>query len=232
MLRRCKALIWDLDNTLYRCGEITEQVFHLAVAKTAIEQGVDLSLEEATSIAEKSWYDHGASYMEFCLSYGFDTKDFCNDFHKEIDEKVLTPCTETPALFASIDAKHAIVTQAARSWAGRVVAHLGLKDSFPDEKVLCIEDYDFQKKSESTVPFEKALKLLDSVVSETLVIEDALRNLSVPKDMGMGTVYIHHGKPLADLPSYVDAQYETAKDFLKELERTQIASSIRKKKRA
>ena len=65
-----------------------------------------------------------------------------------------------------------IVTNASRGWAARALSHLGLKDFFPDDMIIPIEDVDFQPKAYSRVPFEAALSRMGVAAESTLMVDD------------------------------------------------------------
>lgn len=219
-LQAAKGIIWDLDNTLYRMDEALTHAFNLAVARAVIEAGIDIDIEEATRIALKSFEDHGYSGRTFIQAYGVDDLWLHHTFHRYVDETLIAHNAEVAEMFDMLgDVQHALITHGAGDWAMRVLKHLGLKKWFENERILAFEDYDFQRKSESPVAFEKALERLELEPKHVIMVEDLGPNLRIPYKMGMGTALIHHGQPPPEKPYYIMTAYDNAREFLQDLKR-------------
>jgi len=46
------------------------------------------------------------------------------------------------------------------------------------------------------------------------MVDDLDRNLIIPHEMGLQPVYMTYDDPIADLPHYMDAQFENAFAFM------------------
>lgn len=196
------GIIWDLDNTLYRLDDAIKQAFNIAIARVAVDAGVPLSLKDATARARSSYEEYGFSGQFFINEYGLDRKQLHIDYHGYIDEKLIEDTSLEAVLFSKIRVPMTIVTHGSRDWARRVLRHLGLIDFFPDTHIFGLEDYDFQHKHASDMPFIRACDLMGCKTEETLVVEDTIVNLEIPHRLGMLTAYITHGRK-AKLPDYV-----------------------------
>lgn len=223
-LGQIEGIIWDLDNTLYRFEGDFEQLCHVAAARAAVKNGLDLSHEDALLLCHKSYEEYGHSYRLFIEEYQIDQRKIHFDFHSFIDEKLIGKSLDLIALFEKTALKHTLVTHASREWAARALAHIGLKDFFPDSKIIPAEDTGFARKSESRQPFEKALALLDLAPAQTVVVEDIAANLRIPHEMEMGTVLVHYGQPPDPMPFFIDRDYNNALDFLADLKGNYKAS--------
>jgi putative hydrolase of the HAD superfamily len=217
-LENARGIVWDLDNTLYRLDDAMADAFHLAIARAVTQEGgVDLDLDEAFRMARKSFADHGYSGSIFVRSYGVDDEWLHHTFHTYVDEKVIARSLETVDLFARLGLRHALITHGSGKWARRVLAHLGLNAFFEDGGILALEDYGFQKKSESAVPFMRALDHLKLPPEQALIVEDTVRNLAIPYELDMGTVLVHYGRKPDPAPPFVDADYDNTLDFLRHM---------------
>lgn len=49
------------------------------------------------------------------------------------------------------------------------------------------------------------------------MVEDIAHNLNIPYDMGIFTVFVHHGRKPDNVPDYVDAQYSNAIELLEDI---------------
>jgi putative hydrolase of the HAD superfamily len=210
-----KGIVWDLDNTLYRLDDAMTQAFHTAIGKAVIEAGVDLDLETTVALAKKSFEEFGYSGRIFVRDYGIDDEWLHHKFHGYINETLITKSMETVDMFRRTDLRHALITHGSAEWARRVLQHLGLSQYFCDDCIQGLENYRYEKKSESALSFTQALKMLELKAEETVFVEDTPHNLTIPHRMGMGTVLIHYGQPPNDLPPHIDAHYDNALELLR-----------------
>lgn len=203
-LAHIEGIIWDLDNTLYRGGAVVDHAVSLAQARAAISRGADLEMDEAVRMAQESYEHNGFGGQVFIDRYGIDLHDFHIEYHGLIDEKIIEKSHETARRFEAIARNHILITHASRGWAQRVLDHLGLLKWFPPERILAMEDYNFRRKNECPSSFTQALSRLGTPPDCTMMVEDLPRNLRIPHEMGLTTVYIHHGRKNDPLPPYID----------------------------
>lgn len=218
-----RGIIWDLDNTLYRLDEAIIHAFNIAIAKIAREEGVNASMKEAIDMAIRSFEETGYSGTVFIRDHNIDQELLHFNFHKGIDEKVIQKSLETKQLFADINLSHVLVTHGAHDWAQRVLLHLELLEFFSDDHILALEHYDFERKYESRKGFSMALDRLRLLPENTLMVEDSIGNLRIPHEMGIKTVYIHHGRLPKDAPDYVDYCFDNVPELLQALKTAQLS---------
>ncbi len=216
-LKQVEGIIWDLDNTLYRFDKDFEHLCHVAAAKAAVKGGVPMTHEETLKISLKSYDQYGHSYRLLIEQYELDKQQMHYDFHSFIDETLIKKSVELIDLFSKVNLNHVLVTHASGEWAQRALAHIGLKDFFPDERIIPAEATNFQSKAESRAPFEEALSRLSLSPEKVVVAEDITENLRIPHEMGLGTILVHYGKPPSPIPDYVDMNYNNAALFLERL---------------
>ena len=216
-LAAIRGIVWDLDNTLYRIDGIHARFFHTAMARAAIEFGVDMDLETAVAVADKSFLDHGFSGRTFIRAHGVDCEWLHHRFHEMIDETVIERSLELIDLFRTTDLKHAIITHGSRAWALRVLHRLGLSEWFGEGSVLGMEDYGYARKADSAQPFIQAMNALALEPEQLMFVEDTALNLRVAHELGMATVLIHHGRMPADCPPYIDQCFDDALMLMRRL---------------
>lgn len=220
------GIIWDLDNTLYRLDEAIIHAFNLSIARMAIEAGAPLSLEQAVALGKRSFEENGYSGRVFIERYGMDQKELHYNFHKTIDETVIKKSQKVKQLFSELNLSNVLVTHGAYNWATRVLSHLELREFFPDQNILALEHYDFERKYESRKGFTMALEKIRQLPERTLMIEDTVENLRIPHEMGMRTIYIDHGRRDDTLPDYVDFCCNNVLDFLQKLKSHSSKASL------
>jgi putative hydrolase of the HAD superfamily len=192
-LSHIRGIIWDLDGTLYRYDAIFNEVCNTAAARTAIDLGLKMDLDEAIKMATRSNAEHGSSF-KFFADHGIAYEDFHIPFHKAVDTTILAKNTEMKAALEALPIPMVILTNASRDWARRTLDHLEYGHLFGDGKILALEDVDYQPKSSSKKGFEKGLATLGVRATETLMVEDLAKNLIHAKEMGMTTALVHHGQ--------------------------------------
>lgn len=215
--KNLKGIIWDLDNTLYRAHAGMDHAYHLAAARLAVRDGVEPSMEVALEKARKSYEEREFSGRFLISEHGYDVPHLHKELHDMIDETAIVKSIETADLFRELDFKNALVTHGSKGWAHRVLAHLDLIAFFDHDAILSLESYDFQRKNESGAGVEMALQALDLAPDQVLMVEDIAHNLTIPHEMGIFTVFIHHGRRPEDTLDYVDAQYNSAIDLLEDI---------------
>lgn len=213
-LKNLRGIIWDLDNTLYRFEDDFEQACHIAAARAALKGGVAMTYEEAHAISLQSYDRYGHSYRLFIEQHGLTMTQLHYDFHTFIDEKLINRSLELAALFSASRHGHVLVTHASAEWAARALSHIGLKKYFPDDRIIAAEAVDFARKSESRIPFERALSTLDLPADQVAVVEDIAENLRIPRAMGMTTALVHYGRPPQPLPEFIDLSCNNAAEFM------------------
>lgn len=217
-LRDLRGILWDLDNTLYRLDDILSDSFNIAISRAAIDAGLPLAFEDAVAMARTSYEKTGYSGRYFVEQFGLDRNALHFAFHDHLDETVINASLDLQQHMDRAVLSHALITHGARDWAQRVLQHIGLRHHFPEEQIFALEDMAFEKKHESRRPFLAGLKALGLPAGQVLVMEDLAENLAIPHAMGMGTVWLHHGRAPEAPPPHVDYTCANAVEFMRYLE--------------
>ncbi len=207
-ISKIKGVIWDLDNTLYRFTDDFKAHCNKAAAAAAIEMGIDMSHADAIKIAERSEELHGYSMHIYVTDHGLSYADLHIPFHSRIDEKCVEPIMGALEVLEFFKDNQIVLTNASRCWAERAIHYIGAKKYFDDDFIVPIEDVDFVPKAQGDDGFKRALEILNLEPHEVLMVDDLDRNLKIAHDLGMQTAYMHHGKPMIEMPDYVSDQYE------------------------
>lgn len=205
--RSIHGIIWDLDNTLYRFDTIFEDACNRAAARTICSMVENLSFDEAYQAAVHSYNTHGYSGKALIAQYNLDYRDYHFPFHEAIDETILARNDAMIAGLRDLNRPQVIITNASRHWAEKALRHLGMKEFFPDHAILPLEDSAFEAKASSPKPFTMAKDILNVAAENILVVEDTVRNLKVPKEMGFNTALIHHGRIPDEQHDFIDWEF-------------------------
>lgn len=215
--KKPNGFLWDLDNTLYRDNDQHAKNFNMSVARSVIEWGLKMDVEEAFQLAQKSFRERHLSIDIFVNDYKVPDQELHFLLNKYQDHSAIKDVDGTENFFALLNGAHphAIITHASRVWANAVLDRLRIRQWFADHAVFGYEDYGFESKATSRRPFEQALTAINMNASDTMFVEDTAKNLAQAHAMGMTTVYLHHGRPVNDLPDYVDETYENLADLIR-----------------
>jgi FMN phosphatase YigB (HAD superfamily) len=213
-LSHIRAIVWDLDGTLYRYEQDFLQACDIAAARTAISLGLQMELNEAIALATRSYAEHGSSFR-FFADHGIRYEDFHHPYHTLVDATLLRKNAAMKAGLETLGIPMVILTNASRPWAIRTLGHLEYDALFPEEKLLALEDVGYVAKSRGDAGFKKALDILGTNAAETLMVEDLAQNLVHAKTLGLETALVHHA--LTQSPAHVDYLFDETLELLQAL---------------
>ena len=178
--------IFDLDNTLYPADvEFFSQIV------TKIEQYVAryLSLEPEAALHLQKEYlaEYGTTLSGMMAVHGMDPAPFLDYVH-DVDLAFLKP---NPLLRQNIEAlpgQKYIFTNGSKEHARNIASHIKLFDLFDGHFGVEDTGYIPKPKPEAYAAFLKVFSEIDP--TKAIFFEDNLRNLEVPKSLGMTTVLV------------------------------------------
>ena len=198
--------IFDLDNTLYPAScDLFGLIDRRMTAYVARLTGADPI--EARRIQKRFFHEHGTTLSGLMTLHDIDPHEFLADVHA-IEMDVLTEDRRLIDAIRRLPGRKLIFTNGDAPYARRVLAKLGLSDSF--EAIHDIHACAYRPK-----PYEESYRSLCEALSITpataLFVEDMARNLRPAKALGMTTVWIDNGSeqgPLEGSLDYIDYRIE------------------------
>lgn len=184
-LSHIRTWIFDLDNTLYRAdvsffADIGEKMTHF------ISRYLTMQPEAARLLQEEYYHDYGATLSGMMDIHGMDPAEFLDYVH-DVDLSVLKPNPALRDAIAALPGRKLIFTNGSRGHIQNVASHLNLLDLF--EGGFAIEDADYMPKPKRSA-YETFNQVFEVIPEETIFFEDTIRNLEVPKAMGMTTILV------------------------------------------
>lgn len=184
-LSHIRTWIFDLDNTLYRAdvsffADIGEKMTDF------ISRYLALQPDEARLLQEEYFHDYGATLSGLMDIHGMDPADFLDYVH-DVDLSVLAPQPKLRAAIKALPGRKLIFTNGSRGHIKNVASHLNLLDLF--DGGFAIEDAHYKPKPKRSA-YETFNAQFDIDPKSSIFFEDTLRNLEVPKQMGMTTVLV------------------------------------------
>ncbi len=188
MLGHIDSWIFDLDNTLYPASA---QLFAQIDVRMGgfIERLLGVDAVEARRVQKELFHSHGMTLPGLMARHQVDPHDFLAHVH-DVDIDVVAPHPELAALIARLPGRKFVFTNADAPYAEKVLARLGLSNSF--DALHDIHALGYVPKPQA--PAYAHLCAAHGIdPNRALFVEDMARNLVPAKAIGMTTVWIDNG---------------------------------------
>ncbi|WP_404711072.1 pyrimidine 5'-nucleotidase [Sphingomonas sp. MMS24-J13] len=187
-LAHIHAWIFDLDNTLYPAScdlfGLIDKRMTIAVARR-----LDLPLEEAFKVQKRYFHEHGTTLSGLMAEHGVDPHEFLAEVHA-IEMDALREDRRLIDAIGSLPGRKLIFTNGDEPYARRVLARLGLSESF--EAIHDIHAMAYRPKPHAHA-YESMLATFGVDPTRALFAEDMARNLKPAKALGMTTLWVDNG---------------------------------------
>jgi putative hydrolase of the HAD superfamily len=188
MVGHIDTWIFDLDNTLYPASLSLFPQIDLRMGRY-IERLLGVDAIEARRVQKDFYHRHGMTLPGLMAEHGVDPHEFL-DFVHDVDIDVVSPAPLLAAMIARLPGRKLVFTNADAPYAQRVLARLGLSESF--DAMHDIHALGYVPKPQA--PAYAQLCEVHGIRPDTaLFVEDMARNLVPAKAIGMTTVWIDNG---------------------------------------
>ncbi len=212
-----KAVIWDLDNTLYRITpEFADKLDEVMAEALVKDLGLKMSVTECKKLVKESYkiYRDGGEY--FYQNYNISPEALSTAYHLRKPVGMIEPYQELPELLKKIPFEQYIFTTSTRECSERILKHIGLFDVFKN-RFYSVEDFGVYKKNESAEVYHKFCQKIGFSPVECIFVDDSYSNLEFAKETGMTTVRIFYQNNSAKDKTYIDAAYKGVEECVKAL---------------
>jgi putative hydrolase of the HAD superfamily len=201
-LAHIRNWIFDLDNTLYPASA---DLFGLIDKRMTafIQNLLGLEWAAARALQKDYFHAHGTTLSGLMAEHGVEPRAFLDYVH-DIEMDALSEDKRLVEAVARLPGRKLIFTNGDEAYARRVLARLGLGESF--EAI-----HDIHACAYTPKPHPDAYRAMADAFAidppESLFVEDMARNLKPAKAIGMTTVWINNGSEQAREPddrAYVD----------------------------
>jgi len=177
--------IFDLDNTLYRAdvdffGQIDRKMTDYVSRYLALQP------MKARALQKEYLAEYGTTLSGLMAVHGMDPAEFLDYVH-DVDLTALEPDPSLRTAIKALPGRKFIFTNGSRAHAKNIASHLNLWDLFDGS--FGVDDVDYIPKPRRS-PYVKFCDYFDIDPTAAIFFEDSLRNLEVPKQMGMQTVLV------------------------------------------
>lgn len=206
-----KNWVFDLDNTLYPpsadlFGQIDKRMTRF------IGEALGVAEAEANHLRAKYWREHGTTMGGMVAHHGISPEEFLAETHA-IEYSGLTHDADLAAAIRALPGRCLVHTNGPRCHADAVLAALGYGDLF--DGVFALEDAGLVSKPRAQA-FHNVHAAAGIDPASSAMIEDDVRNLSVPRALAMRTIWLDHdGAP--DTPGHVHHHTDDLTAFLQRL---------------
>lgn len=204
--------VFDLDNTLY---PPRDQLFPQIEARISDfvmrELGVDRA--EADHLRHAYWHDHGTTLAGLMVHHGVNPDPFLEDVHR-IDLSVLRPDAGLREAIAALPGRRIVYTNGTADYARRVVAALKLDGLFA--AFYGVESAFYTPKPEAAA-YRRIFGADGLNPRRAAMFEDDMRNLRVPCELGLQTVWVAPEAETRQAPAHVRFRTSDLAGFLRRL---------------
>lgn len=187
-LAHVESWIFDLDNTLYSPGvRLFDQIDERM--GTFIATLLEVDRTEARRIQKKYFHEHGTTLSGLMASHGVEPGEFLDYVH-DIDLEILEEDRALAEALGDLPGRKFVFTNGDAPYAERVLAKLGLGESF--DALHDIHAAGYAPKPDPA-SYDAMCAALDIDPERALFVEDMARNLRPAKALGMVTVWVNNG---------------------------------------
>jgi len=220
MLARLSGIrnwVFDLDNTLYPAtADLFARIDERIGAYVARRFNVDAA--EARRIQKGYFHQHGTTLAGLMAEHNVDPHDYLAAVH-DIDLDAIQRNAPLAAAIARLPGEKFVFTNADAAYAGRVLARLGLDESFAGIHDVHACGYVPKPHSDAYAGMCDAFGIDPA---ESLFADDMARNLKPAHDIGMTTLWIDNGSEQGADPdrSFIDFTASDLTCWLSDLRET------------
>lgn len=209
-LSHIESWIFDLDNTLYPAdveffSQIVRKMNHY------VSRYLSLEPEAALHLQKEYLAEYGTTLSGMMAVHGMDPAAFLDYVH-DVDLDFLKPNLDLRKAISDLPGKKYIFTNGSKGHAKNVATHLNLFDLFDGH--FGVEDTGYIPKPKRHA-YDAFLGVFDVDPTRAIFFEDNLRNLEVPKRLGMRTVLLVSDQDWSHEPERArPAGVDTTADFV------------------
>lgn len=214
-LAHIDAWIFDLDNTLYPASADLFGLIDVRM-RQYVQRLLGIDEQEAHLVQKRLFREHGTTLSGLMKTHTIDPHEFLAFVH-DIEMDALDEDRRLVEAVAKLPGRKLIFTNGDADYAGRVLARLGLSESF--EAIHDIHATAYQPKPH-VASYESMVKAFGIDPTTSLFVEDMARNLKPAKAIGMTTVWVNNGSELGNHEAdagYIDFEIHDVGHWLDEI---------------
>lgn len=208
-----EGVIWDLDGTKYEFLPGFYDACDQAVVRAAQElwpvyAQPDSPIPDADSLfqmAKQSYAENQLSYAFLVSQHGFPEDVAHHTYHRHAPLHLVGEIPGMRDAFTALSGlQHVIYTHADHQWAKTVLESQKLAEFYPDDRIIAAETVNFARKHRVRDGFDHCARITGLPFNKMAMVDDTAVCLAIPKELGMTTILLTHGR---DLPAYDYVDY-------------------------
>ncbi len=184
--RKIKAILFDLDNTLYPAERDLFSLIDVRINRY-MEEMVAIDRQDVDRLRRRYWQDYGTTLQGLILHHQVDPEEYLDYVHAVDVGSRLSFDRRLHEVLSGISIPSYVFTNGSRCHVDRVVSALGLDGLFHDVFDIRVDNY---KPKPQPGPYQAVLNRLELAGEQCVMVEDQPQNLKTAKDFGMKTVLV------------------------------------------
>ncbi len=185
-LSHIKSWIFDLDNTLYPADvDFFNQIVHKM--NHYVARYLSMTREDALVVQKEYLSEYGTTLSGMMAIHNMEPAPFLKYVH-DVDLTLLDINPDLRANIQALSGQKYIFTNGSKAHAENVAGYLNLFDLFDGH--FGVEDTGYIPKPKAHAYDAFLIRFPEIDPKTAIFFEDNLRNLKVPKDLGMTTVLV------------------------------------------
>ncbi len=203
-----KAVIWDLDNTLYRITPDFADKLDEVMAQALVEDlGVKIPLDQCKALVKESYKEYRDGGEVFFHQYGITPEALSTAYHQRIPVEMIVPYENLAEKLQRVPFEQYVFTASNREGSTRILKHIGLWEMFQN-RFFSVEDFGVTKKNENAELYRRYCAKINQNPEDCIFVDDSYSNLEFAKQVGMTTVRIYYRDNSAKDKTYIDAAFK------------------------
>jgi len=178
--------IFDLDNTLYRADNGIFAQIDTNMTRF-VAQLLGMERDDARKVQKQLYRDHGTTLAGLVAVYKIDPEPYLTFVH-DIDLSELLPDQGLRDALKRLPGRRFVFTNGCRNHAARILERLDLSPLF--DGIWDIRTIRFSPKP-GPAAYQAVVEEAKLDPNAAAMFDDIARNLVVPKDMGMTTIWLN-----------------------------------------
>ena len=190
MPRVIRAILFDLDNTLYDASAGLQEVGDRRITAWIMER-LGVAHEVADALRVRTWREYGTTARGLEVEYGLQQAPLYEHAINQIEPgEHIGPWPELDAMLARLQAERHVFTNSPEAYSRKVLAALGVTHQFG--MIFGIERNGWVSKPSPEI-YQDILDSIGLPAREVAFVEDNARNLEPALALGMYTVLVRSG---------------------------------------
>lgn len=203
-----KAVIWDLDNTLYRITpDFADKLDGVMAEALIMDLGVQLPLDDCKALVKKSYKEFRDGGEIFFKQYGITPESLSVAYHQRIPVHLIVPYEGLAEKLKQVPFEQYVFTASNREGSTRILKHIGLWEMFRN-RFFSVEDFGVTKKNENAEVYRRYCEKIGQNPADCIFVDDSYSNLEFAKEVGMTTVRIYYNDNSAKDKTYIDTAFK------------------------